>query len=131
MVDSGLDEDEGNALKNKRGLRPISAVQQVAEWELGARMVDAGRPRRVWLPTCHSPLPSAGDVTSLPIPLCRQSGCSPTYAEGTVLGETCALDANIKLRVWCGCGPQETSAKCEAVRELAAATHTAQGRVIV
>ena len=47
-----------------------------------------------------------------------------------MLCETCALDANIKLRVWCGCGPQETSAKCEAVRELAAA-HTAQEQMTV
>ena len=69
-------------------------------------------------------------MTSLPIPLCRQCGRSPTCDEGAVLGETCALDANLKLRVWCGCVPQELSAKRKAVRELEA-THTAQGRAVV
>ena len=43
-------------------------------------------------------------MTSLPFPshCVRQCGRSPTYAEGTVLGETCALDANLKLAgvVW-------------------------------
>ena len=66
MVESGLAEGEGNALKNKHGLRPISAVQQTAEWERVTKNDRSGRPRLVWLPPCHSPLPSAGDVTSPP-----------------------------------------------------------------
>ena len=53
MVGSGLAEDEENALKNEHGQRHIMAALQVAEWERGTRMVDAWRPRRVWLP----PLP--------------------------------------------------------------------------
>ena len=67
MVESGLAEDEGNALKNERGQRHQHSLQ-AAEWERGTRMVDGERPRRVWLPPCHSPRPSAGDVTSLPLP---------------------------------------------------------------
>ena len=74
-------EDEGATLNNEHGRRPISAVQQAAEWERGKKRVDAGHPRRVWLPTCHSQWPSAGVVTSLPIPLCRQCGRSPIHDE--------------------------------------------------
>ena len=41
------------------------------------------------------------------------------------------MDANLRLRVGCGCGPQESCAKCEAELEPAAATHTAQGRMAI
>ena len=68
MVESGLDEDEGTTLKDEHGQRPISAALQVAEWERGTERVDAGRTRRVWLPPCHSPRPSAVDVASIPPP---------------------------------------------------------------
>ena len=41
-------EDEGDALKNKLGLRPISAVQEAAEWERSTKKVDAGRAPPAW-----------------------------------------------------------------------------------
>ena len=88
MVESDLAKDEGNALKNERGQRLIGAAQQAAEWERVTKKVDAGRLRCVRLPPCRSPRPSAGDVTSLPLPLCQQCGCSPICAEGAVLCET-------------------------------------------
>ena len=130
MVESDSAEDEGNALKNRRGQRLVSAALQAAEWERGTRMFDAGRHRRAWLSPLSFTAAFGGRSGFPPLSMCRQRGCGPTNAEGALLCETCALDANLKLRVVCGYGPQESSAMLEMERELVA-THTAQGLVAV
>ena len=121
-------EDEGNALKNEHGQRHIRAALQAAEWERGTRMVDAWCPRRVWLPPSPFTAAFGGRCDFTYSTQCVGSAeRSPIYAEETVLCETCDLDANTKLRVWCGCGRQETSAMCEVERELAPCAFLGRG----